>query len=52
MAGTVEGDLKEASSGKPAANAKVRIAGTAYSAVADARGHFVIRDVPAGQYAL
>ncbi len=26
MAGTVEGDLKEASSGKPAANAKVRIA--------------------------
>nr|WP_166770584.1 TonB-dependent receptor [Xanthomonas arboricola] len=52
VAGTVEGDLKEGSSGKPAANAKVRIAGTSYSAVADARGHFVIRDVPAGQYAL
>ncbi|WP_295952590.1 carboxypeptidase regulatory-like domain-containing protein, partial [uncultured Xanthomonas sp.] len=52
LAGTVQGELKERSSGKPAAHAKVAIAGTALSAVTDAQGRFVIADVPAGQYAL
>ncbi|WP_052172300.1 TonB-dependent receptor, partial [Xanthomonas maliensis] len=52
VAGTVEGDVKDSRNGKPVANATVRITGTAFSAVADATGHFVIHDVPAGQYAL
>ncbi|WP_249027629.1 TonB-dependent receptor [Xanthomonas cucurbitae] len=52
MAGTVEGHLTERSSGRPAANATVRISGTSYRAVTDAQGHFVIGNVPAGQYAL
>ncbi|MFT4198928.1 MAG: TonB-dependent receptor [Pseudoxanthomonas sp.] len=52
LAGTVQGQLKERNSGKPAARARVGIAGTSLSTVADAQGHFAIADVPAGQYAL
>ncbi|QNH11071.1 TonB-dependent receptor [Xanthomonas sp. SI] len=52
VAGTVTGQVSVQGSGKPAANARVGIAGTAYGAVTDANGHFVIADVPAGQYAL
>ncbi|WP_235429784.1 TonB-dependent receptor [Xanthomonas sp. GPE 39] len=52
LAGNVEGNLKERSSGKPAARARVSIVGTALSTLADAQGNFVIADVPAGQYTL
>jgi TonB-dependent receptor len=52
IAGTVTGQVQQPSSGAPAANVQVRLAGTQFTATSDAQGRFAIANVPAGRYAV
>lgn len=49
--GSVTGTVVR-SNGKPLAGARVRLVGSAFSTVADARGRFALDGVPPGQYAI
>lgn len=48
-AGRLEGSITD-SAGRPIVGAQVRLDSTPYSAVADARGHYVVSRIPVGTY--
>lgn len=50
--GSIEGVAKDALSGEALAFSTVRVMGVPYHVVSDTTGHFVIRDLPVGQYHL
>ncbi len=50
--GSIVGDLVDASSGSPVAQAQVSLRGMTLQATTDLRGHFILRAVPAGSYTL
>ncbi len=51
-AGTVEGFVRSAESGRPVAGASVAVAETGQSVVTDRRGRFTLGDVPPGEHEL
>ena len=50
--GKIEGFVKDASTGQPLPGANVLIKGTSLGAASDLKGHYVILNVPPGQYTL